>query len=236
MRIRVGALLLAAAALPAQEPPPSPPPVDPAVVAAGEALLRAHGERSRGVAVLTADYRQTRTTRLAAAPLQSQGTFLFVREPACVLFRATAPRPSMVRVRRDLYEVYRPQQRRLERFRLDGPELAQGLFAALGGDADLLLREFSIVACGVDPADRERTRVVLAPRREAVRERLPELRLSLRTSSRALAAVAYRDHAGDLIEIELANVVGDPDPAPSCGFEVAEGTTVVEHAPPKRGG
>lgn len=232
--LSVSALLLAV--VPAQAPPPtpSPPPVDPAVVQAGEALLRAHAERSRTMHVLVAGYQQTRTTKLSKQPLQSEGTFLFVRDPACIVFRARTPRESVVRLRPALYEVFRPQQKRLERFRLDGPELSEGLFAAIGGDADVLLREFAVQACGPDPADATRTLLVLLPRRELVRERLVELRLSLRTKGGELAAVAYRDPAGDLVEIALRDVVVDPEQPPSCEFDVPEGTTVVEHAPQKR--
>lgn len=221
-----------------QEPVPTPAPaparVEPAVVRAGESLLRAHAERCRAVKVLVADYQQTRTTRLSREPLQSRGTFLFVREPACIVFRATAPRVSVVRLRASLYEVFRPERKRLERFRLDGPELSQGLFAAVGGDADLLLREFAVQACGPDPAAAGRTLLVLTPRREAVRERLRELRLSFADQGGALAAVAYVDPAGDLVEILLRDLRVDPESPPSCEFELPADTTIVEHAAPKR--
>ena len=264
------------AALAAQEPvpppppsPPSPPPptVDPAVVRAGEALLRAHGERCRDVAVLVAGYTQTRTTPLAKQPLRSRGRFVFVREPACVLFRAEEPRTSIVRLRGSVYEVFRPERRRLERFHLDGPELAEGLFAVLGGDTERLLRDFAVVQCRPEPgveaggsadaggearaegerdADRTangagaphegaepRQRIVLAPRRAEVCERVRELGVVLRADG-ALAAVAYRDAAGDLVEIALHDLEPDPEPPPSVELDVPPDTKVVEHRPPPR--
>ena len=71
--------------------------IEPAQRTRAEELLRAHAERSRPVAVLLADYVQRRTTPLAKEPLVSSGEFQFVREPACVLFRATKPdRKSVV--------------------------------------------------------------------------------------------------------------------------------------------
>jgi hypothetical protein len=213
-----------------------PPPVDPAVEQAGEALLRAHAERSRGIRVLVAAYEQTRTTQLAREPLRSRGSFLFQRQPACVVFRATVPRESIVRLSSALYEVYRPQQKRLERFRLDGPELAQGLFAALGGDAEALRRDFVVAACGPDAAAADHTLVVLRPRGEAMQRHVRELRLSWHTRGGELAAVAYRDQAGDLVEIRLRDVVVNPPEPPSCEFTVAPGTTVVEHAARARNG
>ena len=52
---------------------------------------------------------------------------------AVVVFFASEPRPSVVRLAETVYEVHRPQRKQLERFHLDGPELARGLFAAVGG-------------------------------------------------------------------------------------------------------
>lgn len=255
--MRVLAPWLVVAALAAQEPVPTdraPAPADPAVVAAGEALLRAHGERCRDLAVLVADYEQTRTTPLAKEPLRSRGRFVFVREPACVLFRAAVPRTSIVRLRGSVYEVLRPDRRRLERFHLDGPELAEGLFAVLGGDTGRLLREFAVVACGEEPAPEARgeesagaapttdaaprraeprQRVVLVPRRDEVRERVRELRVVLGRDG-ALAAVAYRDAAGDLVEIALHDLERNPEPSPSVELDVPPDTKVVEHRPPPR--
>lgn len=230
-----GGALSAQEPVPAPAPAPKPAPVDPDAARRGEELLRAHAAKSRGLQVLVATYEQTRTTRLSKQPLTSRGQFLFVREPACVVFRATAPRESIVRLRPALYEVFRPAQKRLERFHLDGPELAEGLFAALGGDADLLLREFVVTTCGPDPAAADRTLVVLLPRHDAVRERLTELRLSLRTDGGQLAVVAYRDPAGDLVEIALRDLEQNPSARPSAEFEVPKDTTVVEHAAPRRG-
>lgn len=227
------AWLLAAAGAqePVPVPVPGPEPVqDPAVLARAQALLRAHADRSRAVRVLVADYVQRRTTALLKEPLLSRGEFLFVREPACVVFRAAAPRPSVVRLTATTYEVFRPLQQQLERFHLDGPELAHGLFAAVGGDVDRLLRDFVVTACAPDGADAARVQLQFAPRSAAARERLRELILTLRVAEGALAAVAYRDPAGDLVAIEFDHMRADPPSPPSGRLEVPPGTRVVEHA------
>lgn len=210
-----------------------PVTLDPALQRRAEDLLRAHAERSRTVAVLLADYVQRRTTPLSKEPLVSKGEFQFVREPACVLFRATEPRVSIVRLTSATYEVHRPQKRQLERFFLDGPELAQGLFAAVGGDSERLLLAFSIAGCVAEAAPSDRVVVRLLPKDKAVAERLRELSITLRAKDATLCGVAYRDPAGDLVEIELQNLRPDPKSPPSAQLLVSKDTTVVEHAAKK---
>jgi hypothetical protein len=210
------------------------------------ALLRRHATRSVAVDVLVAGYVQRRTTELSATPLVSEGSFLFVREPACVVFRAQQPRVSVVRLSASCYEVYRPERRQLERFLLGGPELAEGLFAAVGGDAERLLRDFELAGCepaapGRDEAvasgrdEAAALRLRLLPKAEAAKKRLTELLLTLREGDAALAAVAYRDAAGDLVEIELRDLRVNPEQPPAATLDVPEGTRVLEHAPVEAG-
>jgi hypothetical protein len=220
----------------AQDPPaaaaPPPPPVaaDAAQSERAAALLRAHGERSRTVKVLLAEFVQRRTTALAKEPLTSRGEFQFVREPAVVVFRTREPRVTIARLTATTYEVHRPQKKQLERFVLDGPELAQGLFAAVGGDAERLLRDFVVTACTDVAGGNGLVAVRLAPKEAAMRERLRELVVTLRGKGAELAAVAYRDAGGDLVEIELAALRIDPKDAPGAALDVPRDTTIVEHA------
>jgi len=214
-------------ALGAQQPSEQPD------TARAERLLRAHGKNSRDVKVLVADYVQRRTTALSKKPLVSSGAFLFVREPGCVLFRAAKPRPSVVQLTTRHYQVYRPRRKRIERFVLDGPELAKGLFAAIGGDVDGLLRGFAIVGC-VDVEGAPAVRVRLQPREPEVRRRVAELQVTLHAESGALRSVAYRDQGGDLVEIELRKLRPNPKHPPSKELDAPKGTKVVVHQPKPR--
>jgi 2-polyprenyl-6-methoxyphenol hydroxylase-like FAD-dependent oxidoreductase len=207
--------------------------VDAAVIARADKLLETHAAQSRKVQVLVADYVQRRTTELSKEPLVSRGEFLFVREPACVVFRATTPRVSVVRLQETIYEVYRPQKKQLERFHLEGPELAEALFAAIGGDLEVLRRNFAIQDCVEDPVA-GRVSIRLAPRTALVKERLAQLIITVRSKDGILCAVAYRDSAGDLVEIELQEPRPNPPDAPSASFDVPKDTTIVEHAAPKK--
>lgn len=236
------AAALGLASLTAQDPPPSPPPAPapaggPAAadVARVEALLQRHAERSRGAKALVADYVQRRTTELLKEPLVSKGRFLFVREPAVVVFFASEPRPSVVRLSEAVYEVHRPQRKQLERFHLDGPELARGLFAAVGGDVDRLLRDFTIAGVVDGPKDSGVVCLQLAPRTDAVRARVRGLDLTLQAADGLLREVAYRDPAGDRVAIELLAPVLDPKDAPSAELKVDKDTAVVEHRPKPTG-
>tara|TARA_R110002072_G_scaffold46591_10_gene129067 strand:- start:48473 stop:49354 length:882 start_codon:yes stop_codon:yes gene_type:complete len=234
-------------------------------------LLRRHAEQSKSVQVLVADYVQRRTTTLSKKPLRSSGSFLFVRKPACVVFRASKPRESIVRLTKELYEVFRPRRKRLERFTLEGPDLSRGLFAAVGGDANGLLKDFDVAGLLAGNANSQsvavgsvpRRSVRLVPKSKAMRERLQELVVTFelavpvvatdqapakvretknieraRSSNTAsepatlqvtLCSVAYRDHSGDLVAIELRNARANPKDAPTAQFDVPKGTSVIEH-------
>ncbi|MCB9877338.1 MAG: outer membrane lipoprotein carrier protein LolA [Planctomycetes bacterium] len=247
--------LVCGAVLAGQEPPAgterSPAPAaeqqqqqqQPAVVPdaerqLAEQLLRRHAEQSRDVAVLVADYVQRRTTELSPRPLVSSGEFLFVAKPAAVVFRASKPRPSVVRLTADCYEVYRPNQRRLERFRLGGPQLAVGLFAAVAGDDEQLLRDFCIAGCADvprregEPERPARVAVRLLPRRDEVGRHLRELVITFARAEARLCAISYRDASGDLVAIELRDLRADPENPPSADLGLPDGVQVVEHAPP----
>jgi hypothetical protein len=223
---------VAAAQDPAPKPPaPAPAPATPAQIERAQKLLAQHGERSRNVRVLVADFVQRRTTALVNEPLVGKGRFLFVREPAAVLFAFTEPRASTVRLTASTYEVHRPHRKQLERFHLDGPELAQGLFAAVGGDVQRLEREFAIASCTDAGKDGAAAVVRLEPKDHAMRERLRELAITLDARDGGLRGVAYRDHAGDWIEIELTAIELDPKTAPAATLDVPKDTTIVEHSP-----
>ncbi|MFK7742907.1 MAG: outer membrane lipoprotein carrier protein LolA [Planctomycetota bacterium] len=229
-----------------QEPAAAAQPLSGMARARGLAVLRRHAERSRGVKVLAADYVQRRTTSLRKRPLVSSGAFLFASQPGCVVFRATKPRVSTVRLTATSYEVFRPSRKRLERFRLDAPELSEGLFAALRGDAQRLERDFELVGCTsvelpAKPAQeaglagiKSGVRLVLVPKVAAVRERLRDLELTFVGDGEQLRSIAYCDRAGDRVEIELRKQRQNPADAPSAKLAVPEGTRVLEHGPRDR--
>lgn len=219
-----------------QQPAPAPVPAAAADIARAEALLRLHAERSRGAKALVADYVQRRTTELLKEPLVSKGRFLFRREPGVVVFFAAEPRPSVVRLAERVYEVHRPQKKQVERFHLEGPELARSLFAAVGGDVAPLLADFVVVAVVDVPAVAGSpapagVQVQLAPRTAAVAARVRGLELTVQATDGLLREVAYRDPGGDRVAIELNGIELDPKQPPSAELVVEPGTAVLEHRP-----
>ena len=211
-------------------------------------LLARYAEQSQGVEVLVADYIQRRTTTLSKKPLLSSGGFVFVRDPACVVFRANMPRQSVVRLTSKIYEVFRPRRKRLERFSMGGLDLAQGLFAAVGGDAKQLLKDFNILAFSstdsktgpkTEPEQAESSTpsiatIRLVPKNKLMRERLRELLIQLHVTAAsesevALRSVSYRDQSGDLVEIELAKVRKNPKDPPPAKINVPSDTRILDH-------
>ncbi|MBM3961164.1 MAG: outer membrane lipoprotein carrier protein LolA [Planctomycetes bacterium] len=229
-----------AAASQAQAQTQGPKPASAAEVARAEALLRLHAERSQRAKILVADYVQRRTTELLKEPLVSKGRFLFRRESGVVVFFAAEPRPSVVRLAERVYEVHRPQKKQVERFHLDGPELARSLFAAVGGDSAPLLRDFVVigvvdVAAAADGKPTGTVQVQLAPRTPSVAARVRSLDLTLQAADGLLREVAYRDHSGDRVAIELNGIELDPKTAPAADLVVEPGTAVLEHRPKPAG-
>lgn len=200
-------------------------------------LLTRYAEQSQGVEMLVADYIQRRTTTLSKKPLLSSGDFLFVRNPACVVFRANKPRQSVVRLTSQIYEVFRPRRKRLERFSMGGLDLAQGLFAAVGGDAKQLLKDFDVLGFSSTQPGNDKlgsAAIRLVPKNKLMRERLRELLIQLhvtaaKKSEVVLRSVSYRDQSGDLVEIELAKVRKNPKDPPSAEIDLPSDTRVMDH-------
>lgn len=246
MRAWAVSLLMVASVL-AQQPKPvvQPKPSEVPKITKAEReraieLLQRHGEQSKSVLTLVADYVQRRTTTLSKRPLVSSGRFLFVKKPAAVVFRAAKPRPSVVRLTADVYEVYRPRRKRLERFHLDGPELSRGLFAAVSGNAGQLLKDFDVAQLRAHkltgkPDSPAAFSIRLVPKTEVMKKRLPELTVTLTPPTRqsehgiALRAVSYRDRSGDLIEVTLHELRVNPKAAPSAAIDVPKDAKVIEH-------
>jgi hypothetical protein len=85
------------------------------------AAMKALAERHKDLDTLRAQYRQERSSVLTKEPLVSTGTLLFRREPGCLVFRVQKPEPAVILLDERRYQVWRPEQKQLERFVLAGP-------------------------------------------------------------------------------------------------------------------
>ncbi len=203
-------------------------------VAEGTALLQRLAKAHAEVAHITASYVQRRTTKLVKKPLESSGAMAFRREPGCVVFRVAAPRVAVIRLDTRHYEVYRPEQARLERFVLPSDEMPRLLFDALALTETKLKERFAIA--GSEPvADRAGVRRVrLVPTDKKTRGVAAQVSLYIDAATGRLCGFGYTDPRGDVVEVELSDVQTPKEPAAETfELKVPEGTRVIEQKIPE---
>lgn len=224
-----------------------PTPQSPLEVAA-RTRLTALAEARAQTDTMRCDYVQERSSALTLEPLRSTGTLRFRRDPACVVFAVTTPRPAEIRLDRTSYQVFEPAERRCERFELataasGHAPLADALFDALAVRIDALLDAFEVVAIDAVPA-RGADGTVGTPAYDVIRLRprdpvadpaaratpwLRTLELHVVPSDSTLRAVAYTDGQGDAVTLTFSKVEFDPVDLTADAFDAAvpDGTRVV---------
>lgn len=197
--------------------------------AGGRAALQALGKAQASVKTLRASYVQERSSALRKRPLVSRGTLLFRADPPCIVFEVQEPRRARIRIDERAYEVWRPDERQLERFVLESPDLPRALFQSFRPELDLLESRF-VVQDGASDAMRHEVRLV--PKDEKVKSYLTTLTLTIAARETALEQIAYTDGQGDRVVIRLERAERDPalagDPfAPETGKDAQ----VIVHEP-----
>jgi outer membrane lipoprotein-sorting protein len=246
---RLAAATLAVGTLAAQDAAGSRASAD--AVAEARSKLKEVMQAYAGAASLAADYVQERSTALVKRPLVSKGRMIFRRDPGCVVFFVDEPRRAVVRLDSRHYEVYRPEQKRLERFVLASDELPRMLFQALSPDPAWLAAEdaqqqagtldqaFEIAGCEAVAGEPARTRITLVPRSDAARKGFAtRLELTVDSEQKRLVGFAFRDPQGDDVRVELSGVQLAPELATDA-FDLAlpaDVQTIVHHLPPAGGG
>lgn len=212
--------------------------------------LDALAKARAGVSVLRCDYVQLRSSILTVEPLRSEGTLLFRRDPACVVFAVEDPRVAQIRLDRTTYQVFEPEKKRCERFELGESQLSNALFDALAVRVDALLDAFKVSAIVAVPADPERAipahnvirlqprpqpanpanEAAPTPPTEDARHWLQSLSLAVVAaageSPARLHAVTYTDGQGDTVALHLSDLEFDPEDLAPDAFsaEVPAGT------------
>lgn len=169
--------------------------------------LRALGERMKEARTLTAKIAQKRTTALLGDPLVSSGTMYYRRDPGRLVFHLESPRRTVIHMDREAYQVWRPEEKRLERIDFENDELAARLLMVFDPQPDRLQSAFD--------ATREGGEIRLAPRDEAARKRLSLLALTLSSDGRSLSRIRYVEADGDEVVFDLSDVRLNPEIPPS---------------------
>jgi outer membrane lipoprotein carrier protein len=216
MRRLFAALLLLAPALDAQD--------SPADVAA-KAALRKLADRFKEARTLSARVTQSRKTELLEKPLISTGMMYYRRDPARMVFRLTEPRKAEIHMDRTSYQVYRPDEKRLERTDFENDDVTGKILMVFEPKPDDLGRTFAIR--GGESKD-GRIEVKLEPSDEKVRRRLKRVSLTIAEADGALHRLSYFDGEGDEVTLDLSDVAINPDlSADLFTLQVPEGTRVL---------
>jgi outer membrane lipoprotein-sorting protein len=199
----------------------------PSDEAAREAL-RKLSEKFKDLRTLSCAVTQERRTALLEKPISSSGTMLYRRDPGRLVFRMSDPRTTEIHMDRSTYQVYRPDEKRLERIDFENDELTGRLLMVFQPQVEEVGKTFAVRAGAAKEGE---TEIRLEPQDKSVLKRLTRLCLTVRSSDGALLRIVYEDAEGDEVKFELKDVRLNPDlPAEAFELKVPEGTRVFRHA------
>ena len=182
--------------------------------------LKAFAERMKDVRTLSAKVRQVRKTALVDRPLESSGTMLYRREPGRLVFRLSEPRTSEIHMDRRTYQVYRPDEKRLERIEFEDDALTGQLLTLFEPKPEALGKTFKLSRAGEE--------ILLEPLDERVKARLSSLALTLKDVE--LRRIRYVQADGDEVLFEMSDVRLNPELPPGAfDLQVPEGTRILVH-------
>jgi len=193
--------------------------------AAAEAALKKLAARMRDARTLTANVVQRRKTELLDKPIVSSGSMAYRRDPAQLIFRLTEPRRAEILLDKSSYQVYRPDERRLERIDFEGEDVTSRILLVFEPKSEEVGKAFRVT--GRESRD-GRIDVVLEASDERVRKRMKQIVLTVAETDGALSRIAYIDAEGDEVQFELSQVVVNPDlPPEAFSLKVPEGTRIL---------
>jgi len=216
LRAAALAFLLMAPALAAQES---------AADRSAQAALKKLAERLQSAKTLSARVVQHRRTELLDQPIDSSGMMYYRRDPARLVFHLTEPRKAEIHMDRTSYQVYRPDEKRLERTDFGGEDVSGKILMVFEPKPEDLGKTFSVR--GGESADGQ-IEVRLEPSDEKVRKRLRRVALRIVEADGALRRLTYVDGEGDEVTFDLSDVAINPElPAGRFSLQTPEGTRVI---------
>jgi outer membrane lipoprotein-sorting protein len=215
-------LLIAAAAAVTQEPSPD---------AAAKTALRKLADRLKEARTLSANVVQSRKTELLDKPITSSGRMYYRRDPARLVFQLSEPRKAEIHMDKTSYQVYRPDEKRLERTEFGSEEISAKILMVFEPKVDEIGKAFAIR--GGESRD-GLVEVRLESSDEKVRRRLQKVLLTIVEADGALRRISYTDGEGDEVRFDLSDVVINPDLAADLfTLKVPEGTRVLLRSLPQ---
>ena len=206
-----GVVLLGAQGVPADE--------------AAKAALKKLAARMRDVRTLTAKVVQSRRTELLDQPIVSSGRMAYRRDPARLVFQLTEPRKAEIHLDKTSYQVYRPDEKRLERIDFENDDVTSRILMVFEPKADEIGKAFTIT--GGESRDGW-IDVRLDSSDERFRKRMRKIVLTVAEADGALRRIAYTDAEGDDVQFDLSEVAINPElPAETFALKTPEGTRIL---------
>ena len=188
-----------------------------------EETLRALAEKMKGATSLRADVVQRRKTALLEEPIVSKGVLHWRREPGRLVILISEPGASRVQIDRASYEVWRPDEKRLERIEFAGDEGAGKLLQIFDPKPDEMGKAFELRSAG--PGE-----ILMIPKDEKVRKRVRSIGISVSISDGSLRRIRTEDADGDETVFELSKTELNPAlPAGLWDLALPEGARVRVH-------
>jgi len=198
---------------------------DPAADAAAKAAFQKLAEKFKGVKTLSAKVVQHRRTELLDKPVTSSGTMYYRRDPARLVFHMTEPRKSEIHLDRTTYQVYRPDEKRVERTDFTTEDVSTKILMVFEPKPEEIGKAFTIR--GGESRDGE-IEVRMESSDEKVRKRLQKVSLTIVEADGTLRRISYVDGEGDEVRFDLAEVAINPELAPDLfTLKIPEGTRVL---------
>jgi outer membrane lipoprotein-sorting protein len=221
----VRALLLALLAAPAALSQ------EPAADSAAKAALQKLAGRFKEARTLSANVVQSRRTELLDKPITSSGKMFYRRDPARLVFQLAEPRKAEIHMDKTSYQVYRPDEKRLEMTEFGSSDLSAKILMVFDPKPDEIGKAFAIR--GGESRD-GLIEVRLESSDEKIRKRLQKVQLTIVEADGALRRISYTDGEGDEVSFDLSEVAINPELAAGLfALKVPEGTRVLRRALPQ---
>lgn len=197
---------------------------------AAKAALRKLAAKFKEARTLSAGIVQSRKTELLDKPIVSSGRMYYRRDPARLVFHLAEPRKAVIHMDKSSYQVYRPDENRLERTDFSNEDISSRILMAFEPRVDEIGKAFTIRG---ERAGEGEIEVKLESGDEKIRKRLQRITMVLAEADGALRRLSYVDGEGDEVRFDLSDVLINPDLAPELfTLSVPEGTRVLRRSLP----
>jgi outer membrane lipoprotein carrier protein len=174
------------------------------------ALVRRVSQVQTSLATLNADFEQTRTSHLLAAPSVSHGRFYF-RAPDSVRWEYDAPREMIVLITGGVAITYRPAEKRAERIEVGRAQRRVFRFISAAEPLDKLMQHFTFVFH--DPLGDGNYLLELRPAALMMKKRLRSVTIEIERATYLPIKVSYTEADGDSTAYSFSNVrLNQPQP------------------------